>query len=51
MEKSYEIAQTRLADMIRQRDELDAAIGELKEQMTWGEKMLASMEIKKAAAE
>ena len=43
--KTYEIAQRRLADMIKQRDELNLAIQELSEQLEWGEKMLASMNI------
>ena len=37
LSKAYEIAQDRLAEMLRQREDLDAAIGELKEQMKWGE--------------
>ncbi|WP_425074415.1 MerR family transcriptional regulator [Sagittula sp. S175] len=49
LEKAYEIAETRMAEMIRQREELDAAIGELKDQMEWGAKMIASMENKAAA--
>ena len=40
--KTYEIAQARLADMIRQRDELTVAIEELRDQMKWGEEMLAT---------
>ncbi|WP_292290600.1 MerR family DNA-binding transcriptional regulator [Marivita sp.] len=48
--RTYEIAQQRLADMESQRDELNQAIDELKEQMRWGEKMLASMEQNKRAA-
>ena len=47
--KTYEIAQQRLGDMIRQREDLDEAIAELQEQMKWGEKMLASMTQKSAA--
>lgn len=43
LEKTYEIAQERLDDMIRQRDELNEAIADLEEQMKWGEKMVASM--------
>lgn len=49
LEKAYEIAEARLAEMIRQREELEAAIGELKEQMEWGAKMIASMENDAAA--
>ena len=48
--RTYEIAQQRLSDMEGQRDELNQAIDELKEQMRWGEKMLASMEQGKRAA-
>lgn len=40
---AYDIAQRRLADMVAQRDELDAAIDDLKEQLKWGEKMIASI--------
>ena len=49
--RTYEIAQQRLSDMEAQRDELTQASDELKEQMRWGEKMLASMEQNKKAAE
>ncbi|MCL3880928.1 MerR family DNA-binding transcriptional regulator [Marivita sp. GX14005] len=49
--RTYEIAKERLADMEAQRDELTQAIDELKEQMRWGEKMLASMDQTKKAAE
>ncbi len=48
--RTYEIAQDRLNDMIRQRDELNTAIADLQEQMKWGEKMLASMDNQKRAA-
>jgi DNA-binding transcriptional MerR regulator len=47
--RTVEIAQQRLQDMLRQREELDAAISELEEQMKWGEKMLASSEDRNAA--
>ena len=49
--RTYEIAQQRLTDMETKRDELNQAIDELKEQMRWGEKMLASMDQSKRAAE
>jgi DNA-binding transcriptional MerR regulator len=49
LSRAYEVAQTRLADLERQRNDLDAAIAELREQMAWGEKMLASMEQTTAA--
>ena len=42
--KTYEIAKDRLADMIRQRDELTEAIEDLSNQLRWGEKMLASFD-------
>ena len=44
--RSYEIGQERLADMIRQRDDLTMAIEELKEQLAWGEQMLGELERK-----
>lgn len=46
-----EAAQLRLNDMEKQRDELDEAISELREQLDWGEQMLSSMKTtdKKAA--
>jgi DNA-binding transcriptional MerR regulator len=47
--RAYEVAQQRLSDMERQRDELNMAIDDLKEQMLWGERMLASMDHKSAA--
>lgn len=50
-QKTYEIARNRLSDMERQRDELNEAIAELKEQMSWGEKMLTSLGTTKKAAE
>lgn len=49
--RSYELARDRLADLERQRDDLDAAISDLKDQLKWGEKMLASLEETKRAAE
>jgi len=49
--KTYEIAQQRLSAMEQQRDELNEAIAELKEQMSWGEKMIASLSTEKNAAE
>ncbi len=49
--RTYEIAEQRLKDMEAQREELTQAIDELKEQMRWGEKMLASMDQTKRAAE
>jgi len=40
--RAYDIARQRLADMERQRDDLNEAIGELKEQIKWGEQLIAS---------
>lgn len=48
IERTYVIASKRLDDMVKQRDELDAAINDLKEQLAWGEKMLTQLEQKKA---
>lgn len=47
--KTYEIAKQRLADMVKQRDELNDAINDLTAQLRWGEKMIASMQMPKAA--
>jgi DNA-binding transcriptional MerR regulator len=49
--RTYELAQKRLDDLIRQRDELEAAIDDLREQMKWGEKMIASINNATRAAE
>ena len=49
--RSYELARDRLADLERQREELDAAIYDLRDQLKWGEKMLASLDGTKKAAE
>jgi len=46
MSKTYEIAIERLSDMERQRDELNEAIGELKEQIAWGEKTISELRSK-----
>lgn len=43
LSKSYELAAKHLADMEAQRAELDEAIGELKQQMSWGEAKLAEL--------
>lgn len=50
--RTIEIGHERLADMERQRDELEEAISELKEQLHWGEDMIASLRTTgRAAAE
>ncbi|MGH1353482.1 MAG: MerR family transcriptional regulator [Thalassovita sp.] len=51
LERTLEVAQDRLRDMERQRDELNEAIDELKEQMGWGAKMVSSLKQDKKAAE
>lgn len=51
LSRTYEVAQDRLNDMIRQRDELNEAIDELKEQMKWGAEMITSLQEQKNAAE
>ncbi len=50
LSKTYEIAQRRLAAMLRERDELNGAILELQEQLRWGERMLSSLRKPTAAA-
>ena len=47
--RTYEIAQGRLADLERERDELNAAIDDLKEQLAWGERMLSQLQQKRAS--
>jgi len=49
--RAYDIARERLADMLTQRDELDQAITDLKDQLKWGEKMIASINHTRSAAE
>ena len=51
LSRAYDIASQRLADLERQRGELDAAIADLKEQLKWGEKMIASTKQTRDAAE
>ncbi|KMK66030.1 MerR family DNA-binding transcriptional regulator [Puniceibacterium sp. IMCC21224] len=51
LDRTCKIARTRLSDMVSQRDDLNAAIAELQDQLTWGEQMLASMSETKKAAE
>ena len=43
LSRAHDVARERLSEMERQRDELTAAIKDLREQMRWGEKMLASL--------
>lgn len=50
LQRTYDIACDRLADMERQREELDQAIDELKEQLAWGARVITNMtETQKAA--
>lgn len=51
MERTYQIAQTHLESLERQREELDEAIADLKAQLKWGERVLASYNTDKKAAE
>jgi DNA-binding transcriptional MerR regulator len=49
LSRTYEIARTRLDVMERQRAELDEAIAELKDQLAWGQEVLAAF--RRSAAE
>lgn len=51
LSRTYAVARDRLADMESQRDELTEAIDDLKEQLKWGERMIASLSQPKRAAE
>ena len=46
---TYDIGKKRLSDMIKQRDELNEAIEDRTAQLNWGEKMIASLHMPKAA--
>ena len=43
MTRAHELAQERLGDMIRQRDELTVAIDDLRQQMEWGAELITSL--------
>ena len=47
--KTYEIAKARLTDMERQREELDEAIVDLREQLNWGARVLSAQSQNKTA--
>ena len=49
--ETYGLAEKRLSDRVQQRDELNEAIEELRDQINWGEKMIASIRQQKKAAE
>ena len=51
MNRTLEIAHDRLADLEGQRDELDSAIDDLREQIKWGAKIVASINQTRKAAE
>jgi len=51
MNRTLEIAYDRLTDLEAQRDEMESAIGDLREQIKWGEKIVGSMNQNKKAAE
>ena len=51
LSRTYEIAQARLDDMVRQRAELDEAIADLTEQLKWGAEMIAALKSPAKAAE
>ena len=45
---AYEVGGKHLEDMLKQRDELNAAIDELSAQMQWGGEMIAALEAEEA---
>ena len=49
--RTYDIARERLAELEAQRDDLTNAIDDLKNQLKWGEKMIASINSMRNAAE
>jgi DNA-binding transcriptional MerR regulator len=51
LRRTYEVAREHLAEMERRRDELTEAVDDLRQQMRWVEKMLASMDTGAEAAE
>lgn len=51
LQASYEVGLKRLAEMESQRDALNTAISDLRDQLKWGEEMLASMNAARDAAE
>jgi len=51
LETTFEIAKDRLEQLERQRDDLTRAIDDLRDQMKWGERMIASLRQTPKAAE
>ena len=49
LKAAYDVACARLAEMERQRDDLNEAIAELKEQLEWGANMIDATKNQKAA--
>lgn len=49
LNRTYELGQERLKDMIAQRDELNIAIEDLKQQLEWGAERLAELKRPDAA--
>ena len=49
MTKTYELAQVRLQELKRQREELDQTIEELEEQLRWGADLIKGMNSAKVA--
>jgi DNA-binding transcriptional MerR regulator len=49
--RTYDIAHDRLADLEARRDEMNQAIDDLRNQLKWGEKMIASINNTRNAAE
>ena len=51
LSRTCRIAEDRLEDMERQRDELDRTINDLKEQLAWGQGMIATLKAQQADEE
>ncbi|MBO9475168.1 MULTISPECIES: MerR family transcriptional regulator [unclassified Shimia] len=51
LQRTYEVAKHRLKDMEEQRDELNEAIDDLREQLKWGERFLSDLNTEKDAAQ
>ena len=51
MTKTYELAQVRLQELKRQREELDQTIEELEEQIRWGAEVIKGINTSAKAAE
>ncbi|MGV6849592.1 MAG: MerR family transcriptional regulator [Marinibacterium sp.] len=49
--RTYDLALERLAALESERDDLNRTISDLKEQLKWGEKMIASLRTNRTAAE